>query len=67
MEWRNKEDSVSEKSLPDHTASSESWKQTLREKIKDLEMIASWASMCGYGTVRDHCRLAQSRLKDEMK
>lgn len=37
--------------------------QTIREKISELELIASWASQVGFATVRDLCRRAISDLK----
>ena len=43
------------------------WKDVLREKISELELIASWGSQTGHGSVRDHCRSASSDLKRELE
>ena len=39
------------------------WRSVLDEKISDLELVASWASLVGYGRVRDLCRNAQCELR----
>lgn len=44
-----------------------SWKQTVSDKISELEMIASWASQTNLGRVRDYCRMATAELKHELK
>ena len=44
-----------------------SWEQTLQEKITDLEMLASWASIVGYGTVRDNIRTAIYQLEQQLE
>lgn len=44
-----------------------SWEDTLREKISDLELIASWASIVNLGRVRDHIRHATADLKKELE
>lgn len=43
------------------------WSDTVREKIRELEAIATWASMTNFGGVRDYCRLASSALKFELE
>lgn len=40
-----------------------SWDNTLNEKINELELIATWASIVNYGNCRDHVRMAISDLK----
>lgn len=47
--------------------SSYEWRQVLREKISELELIASWASMTNFGSVRDSCREAKYVLNQELK
>ena len=42
------------------------WIAVLREKISDLELIASWASVTQFGSVRDHCRQASFALSQEI-
>ena len=44
-----------------------SWIATVNEQISDLELIASWASQCGLGTVRDHIRRATADLRFEVE
>lgn len=44
-----------------------SWNDTLQEKISELRLIADWASMVGYGRVRDSCRTAISELLIEQQ
>jgi hypothetical protein len=39
------------------------WVGTLRVKMHELELIASWASQVQLGTVRDYCRKAIADLK----
>lgn len=42
------------------------WLAVLRGKQQDLELIASWASIAGYGRVRDLCRQAKAELQWEI-
>ena len=42
------------------------WIAVLREKISDLELIASWATVTQFGNVRDHCRQASFALSQEI-
>ena len=44
-----------------------SWEEAVEEKIRQLELIASWASMTDFGKVRDLCRIAQSELKKHLE
>ena len=44
-----------------------SWNDTLREKIIDLELIASWASQVNLGRVRDAIRHATYELRQELE
>lgn len=46
---------------------SDPWISTLTKKIYELELIASWASQVGYGTVRDHCRVAAYDILQSIK
>lgn len=41
----------------------DAWAKTVREKISELELIASWAGQVGYHTVRDLCRKALHDLQ----
>ena len=41
------------------------WDDVLHEKASDLDLIASWASQVGMGDVRDLCRQAAHRLRQE--
>ncbi len=43
------------------------WEDTVRGKMNELESIASWASIVGFGQVRDHCRLAKGELLRELE
>lgn len=43
------------------------WNDTLQEKINELRLIADWASMVGYGLVRDSCRTSIAELLVEQK
>jgi len=43
------------------------WSDTVREKISDLELIASWASQVNLGLVRDAIRNATYELKKELE
>jgi hypothetical protein len=40
------------------------WSKVLAQKMSDLELIATWASMTGYGAVRDHIRIAISKIRE---
>jgi len=42
------------------------WAAIIQEKMRELELIASWASMVHLGSVRDNCRIAVSELKHEL-
>ena len=44
-----------------------SWEDTIREKISELELIASWASIVNLGSVRDHIRHATYELRKELE
>lgn len=46
---------------------SHEWRKVLREKMSELELIASWASMTNFGRVRDSCREAKDVLRQEIK
>lgn len=39
------------------------WIETIQQQIDKLEITAEWASIVGYGTVRDHIRIAIYDLK----
>lgn len=42
------------------------WKEVLREKISEIELLASWASRVNYSTVRDHLLKAADELREEL-
>lgn len=42
------------------------WTDTLRGKVHELELIASWASQVNLGRVRDHIRMATAEIQDEV-
>ena len=44
-----------------------SWINTLTEKVNELELIASWASIVEYGKVRDYCRKAKYELVEKIR
>lgn len=45
---------------------SNGWLGTVRAQQVKLRLIAEWASVVGYGDVRDHCRMAMSSLQDKI-
>lgn len=44
-----------------------SWEDTVREKMQELEMIATWASPTNQGSCRDHCREAIADLRKHLE
>jgi len=42
------------------------WVDTLNKKARELDVIATWASILNLGQVRDHCRFAASAIRDEV-
>lgn len=48
-------------------AASSGWVATVERKMADLRSISDWAAITGLGTVRDHCNIAISRLKNEIE
>jgi hypothetical protein len=48
--------------MPDNPR--DSWIETLESKAMEIESLASWASIVGYGEVRDQLRIAKSSLID---
>lgn len=43
------------------------WIRTLKEKLSELELLSSWASIVNLGNVRDYIRRAEYELKQEIK
>ncbi len=41
------------------------WVSVLNDRMNELEIIATWASLTNLGRVRDACRLAICELKQE--
>lgn len=44
-----------------------SWEDTIRNKMADLNLIASWAAITNLGRVRDYCRSASYELRLELE
>lgn len=43
------------------------WISTLKERQRELESIAQWASGVSMGEVRDHCRKAIAAIQYEIE
>ena len=46
------------------TPTPDDWSRPISSKIADLDLIASWAAIVGYGSVRDDIRKAANTLRD---
>lgn len=42
------------------------WIENVEQKIRELELIAQWGSLCNLGKVRDYCRMAEHELREEI-
>jgi hypothetical protein len=45
----------------------DAWIKTLKEKLSELELLSSWASIVNFNEVRDNIRKAEYALKEEIK
>jgi hypothetical protein len=45
----------------------DSWIDILAQKAYEIELLASWASIVGYGDMRDHLRMAKARVMERIE
>jgi hypothetical protein len=67
MEFRTKEDSLTEKPVTKVLDNSLPKTRVLYEKIAELELLQTWAARMGYKEVTYHCQMARNYLTQELE